>query len=90
MKRLVPFLIALAAGCAGGTPLPPGVLQTMSSVCVSQGMTQAACDCYAEELKKRITYEDWIKFESDSRNKLPLDPKIAKAQAEAAAICAGK
>ena len=70
---------------AGG--FPASVIQNLMNACVAAGSPQSTCECYAGEVEKRFTLQEFSKLELSIKSGQQDDAGMTKlSEAQAACI----
>jgi hypothetical protein len=84
MRKLVPIL-ALLVGCAA--PWPASSIATLSRACEGAGGLANKCDCFTAEVQKRMSHEDFQKWQSQIATGAVPETRFTNIMTEAALAC---
>jgi hypothetical protein len=87
MRKLVPIL-ALLVGCSA--PWPSSSLAVLQVACQQAGNTQTGCDCFTAEVQKRMSHDDFVKWQEQIRIGSQIEAKYTNVMTEAGLACKGR
>lgn len=87
MTRLL-ILSLLLVSCAA--PWPASSVATLSRACEGAGGVPAKCDCFTAEVQKRMSHEDFQKWQSQIATGAAPEAKYTNVMTEATLACASK